>query len=62
MAVIENSLWKAVPEFCRQLNFYLEKHFGVQYPVNLAPVRFLLGWAETVTVTRSSRQKQLAVY
>lgn len=40
MAVIENSLWKAVPEFCRQLNFYLEKHFGVQYPVNLAPVRF----------------------
>ncbi len=62
MAVIENSLWKAVPEFCRQLNFYLEKHFGVQYPVNLALSVFLLGWAETVTVTRSSRQKQLAVY
>ncbi|MCT8590714.1 phosphoenolpyruvate carboxylase [Glaesserella parasuis] len=40
MAVIENSLWKAVPEFCRQLNFHLEKNFGVQYPVGLAPVRF----------------------
>lgn len=40
MAVIENSLWTAVPEFCRQLNFYLEKHFNVQYPVSLAPVRF----------------------
>ncbi|MDD0824725.1 phosphoenolpyruvate carboxylase [Mannheimia sp. AT1] len=40
IAVIENSLWKAVPEFCRQLNFYLEKHFGVQYPISLAPVRF----------------------
>lgn len=40
MAVIENSLWKAVPEFCRQLNFHLEKHFGVQHPVSLAPVRF----------------------
>lgn len=40
MAVIENSLWKAVPEFCRQINFHLEKHFGVQHPVGLAPVRF----------------------
>lgn len=40
MAVIENSLWKAVPDFCRQLNFHLEKHFGVQHPVGLAPVRF----------------------
>ncbi|MDP0372453.1 phosphoenolpyruvate carboxylase [Glaesserella parasuis] len=40
MAVIENSLWKAVPEFCRQLNFHLEKNFGVQYPVGLTPVRF----------------------
>lgn len=25
MAVLENSLWKAVPEFCRQLNLHLEK-------------------------------------
>lgn len=40
MAVIENSLWKAVPEFCRQLNFHLEKHFGVQHFVGLAPVKF----------------------
>ena len=40
MAVIENSLWKAVPDFCRQLNFHLEKHFVVQHPVGLAPVRF----------------------
>lgn len=40
IAVIENSLWKAVPDFCRQLNFHLEKHFGVQHPVALAPVRF----------------------
>ncbi|MWQ29214.1 phosphoenolpyruvate carboxylase [Glaesserella parasuis] len=40
MAVIENSLWKAVPEFCRQLNFHLEKNFGAQHPVGLAPVRF----------------------
>ncbi|RRN04792.1 phosphoenolpyruvate carboxylase [Bibersteinia trehalosi] len=40
MAVIENSLWKAVPDFCRQINLQLEKHFGVQYSVELAPVRF----------------------
>lgn len=40
MAVIENSLWKAVPDFCRQLNFHLEKNFHVQHPVGLAPVRF----------------------
>lgn len=40
IAVIENSLWKAVPDFCRQLNLYLEKNFGVQHSVNLAPVKF----------------------
>lgn len=40
MAVIENSLWKAVPDFCRQINLQLEKHFGVQHSVELAPVRF----------------------
>ncbi|MCW9698319.1 phosphoenolpyruvate carboxylase [Avibacterium sp. 20-129] len=40
MAVIENSLWKAVPEFCRLFNFHLEKNFTVQLPVDLAPVRF----------------------
>ncbi|MCW9709382.1 phosphoenolpyruvate carboxylase [Avibacterium sp. 21-586] len=40
MAVIENSLWKAVPEFCRLFNLHLEKNFAVQLPVDLAPVRF----------------------
>ncbi len=40
IAVIENSLWKAVPDFCRQLNLHLEKNFGVQHSVNLAPVKF----------------------
>lgn len=40
MAIIENSLWKAVPDFCRELNFQLEKHFDVQYEVALSPVRF----------------------
>lgn len=40
MAVIENSLWTAVPDFCRQINFHLEKNFGVQHPVHLSPVRF----------------------
>ena len=24
MAIIENSLWTAVPDFCRELNFQLE--------------------------------------
>ncbi|WGE34320.1 phosphoenolpyruvate carboxylase [Actinobacillus genomosp. 1] len=40
MAIIENSLWKAVPDFCRELNFQLEKHFGLQHDVALSPVRF----------------------
>lgn len=40
MAVIENSLWRAVPEFCRQINFHLEKHFGVQYSVSHSSIRF----------------------
>lgn len=40
MAIIENSLWTAVPDFCRELNFQLEKHFGVQHDVALVPVRF----------------------
>ncbi|MDH2925401.1 phosphoenolpyruvate carboxylase type 1 [Nicoletella semolina] len=40
IAVIENSLWKAVPEFCRQLNFHLEKHFDIQHSVEITPVRF----------------------
>lgn len=40
MAIIENSLWTAVPDFCRELNFQLEKYFSVQHDVALAPVRF----------------------
>ena len=40
MAIIENSLWTAVPDFCRELNFQLEKYFSVQHYVALAPVRF----------------------
>ncbi len=40
MAIIENSLWKAVPAFCRELNFQLEKYYGVQHGVSLTPVRF----------------------
>ena len=39
-AVIENSLWLAVPQFLRQLNHDLEEHFQFQLPVDLAPVRF----------------------
>ncbi|WKT00613.1 phosphoenolpyruvate carboxylase [Gallibacterium salpingitidis] len=39
-AVIENSLWSAVPQFLRQLNEDLEEHFQFQLPVDLAPVRF----------------------
>ena len=40
MAIIENSLWTAVPDFSRELNFQLEKYFGLQHDVALAPVRF----------------------
>lgn len=40
MAIIENSLWIAVPDFSRELNFQLEKYFGLQHDVALAPVRF----------------------
>ena len=39
-AVIENSLWSAVPQFLRQLNQDLEQHLQFQLPVDLAPVRF----------------------
>ncbi|WP_288234328.1 phosphoenolpyruvate carboxylase, partial [uncultured Haemophilus sp.] len=38
--IIENSLWTAVPDFSRELNFQLEKYFGLQHDVALAPVRF----------------------
>ncbi|MDA3978252.1 phosphoenolpyruvate carboxylase [Gallibacterium sp. AGMB14963] len=39
-AVIENSLWSAVPQFLRQLNDDLEEHCQFQLPVDLEPVRF----------------------
>ncbi|OBW99810.1 phosphoenolpyruvate carboxylase [Gallibacterium genomosp. 1] len=39
-AVIENSLWSAVPQFLRQLNQDLKQHLQFQLPVDLAPVRF----------------------
>ena len=39
-AVIENSLWQAVPEFLRQLNDNAKEHLGYQLPVELTPVRF----------------------
>ncbi len=39
-AVIENSLWDAVPAFVRKLNEGTRDHFGYQLPVDIAPVRF----------------------
>ncbi|MGC7560456.1 phosphoenolpyruvate carboxylase [Pasteurella sp. PK-2025] len=39
-AVIENSLWQAVPEFLRQLNASAVEHLGFQIPVELNPIRF----------------------
>ncbi len=40
LATIETSLWHAMPDFLRQLNDQLEKHFGEQLPIDVAPVRF----------------------
>ena len=39
-AVIENSLWQAVPEFLRRLNDRTQAHLSYQLPVELTPVRF----------------------
>lgn len=39
-AVIENSLWQAVPEFLRQLNASAVEFFGFNIPVELNPIRF----------------------
>ena len=39
-AVIENSLWQAVPEFLRLLYDNAKEHLGYQLPVDLTPVRF----------------------
>lgn len=42
-AVIENSLWQAVPEFMRELDYKLEKQFAMKLPVDARPVR-LSSW------------------
>ena len=39
-AVIENSLWQAVPEFLRRLNDRTQAHLSYQLPVELTLVRF----------------------
>ncbi|OXS15638.1 phosphoenolpyruvate carboxylase [Zobellella denitrificans] len=39
-AVIENSLWPALPRFIRQLDQQLHDHLGVRLPLDAAPVRF----------------------
>lgn len=48
-AVIENSLWQAVPEFLRHLNTSAVEYFGFHLPVELNPIRFPLGWEAIVT-------------
>ncbi|WP_206617945.1 phosphoenolpyruvate carboxylase [Hahella sp. KA22] len=39
-AVIENSLWQAVPDFMRQMGAALQERFGEGLPINVNPVRF----------------------
>ncbi|WP_028025888.1 phosphoenolpyruvate carboxylase [Enterovibrio calviensis] len=38
-AVIENSLWQAVPEFLRQFDQKLKGHLGKRLPVDAAPIQ-----------------------
>ncbi|MEZ8141294.1 MULTISPECIES: phosphoenolpyruvate carboxylase [Enterovibrio] len=38
-AVIENSLWQAVPEFLRQFDQKLTRHLGHSLPVDAAPIQ-----------------------
>ncbi|PCS23094.1 phosphoenolpyruvate carboxylase [Candidatus Enterovibrio escicola] len=38
-AVIENSLWQAVPEFLRQFDQKLNKHFGQFLPIDVSPIQ-----------------------
>jgi len=40
-AVVEESLWSAVPEFMRQLDIALEQHCGQGLPLEAAPVSFV---------------------
>ena len=39
-AVIENSLWDAVPSFVRELNNKISAKYGSELPLDAAPVRF----------------------
>ncbi|MGO1247973.1 MAG: phosphoenolpyruvate carboxylase [Oceanisphaera sp.] len=39
-AVIENSLWPALPQFMRQFDQQLQAQLGVSLPLDAAPVRF----------------------
>ena len=39
-AVVENSLWDAVPEFIRRLDRTLFESTGVQLPIDISPVQF----------------------
>ena len=40
LAVIENSLWQAVPEFVRELNDRLESQYSISLPLDSVPVQF----------------------
>lgn len=40
-AVVEESLWRAVPEFLRRLDAALQAHCGRALPLDAAPVRFV---------------------
>ncbi|MEP1593300.1 MAG: phosphoenolpyruvate carboxylase, partial [Halieaceae bacterium] len=40
-AVVEDSLWRAVPEFLRRLDHGLQEHCNVQLPLDAAPVSFV---------------------
>ena len=40
-AVVEESLWRAVPEFLRRLEHGLQKHCDVSLPLDAAPVSFV---------------------
>ncbi len=39
-AVVENSLWEAVPEFLRELDERIENHLGEGLPIDARPVHF----------------------
>ncbi len=56
-AVIEGSLWKAVPQYLRELDRNLEKYTGVRLPLTTCPIRFGSGWAEIEMVILMSQQR-----